>query len=85
MSTIFSTKLEYFLKQEQNEHLTERRKVYIRDLCLHKVEVERIAAEDCSPHKAFSVLKNRYLLLTLLGKGGYGEVHKVSIHLYIKF
>ncbi|XP_060662622.1 serine/threonine-protein kinase tousled-like 2 [Drosophila nasuta] len=43
---------------------------------LHIREVKRIQNEDQSIYNNNPVLNDRYLLLTLLGKGGYSEVYK---------
>ncbi len=50
---------------------------------IHIQEWRRISEEDCatycratSEHEAWPVLHGRYLLLSLLGKGGYSEVYK---------
>jgi len=50
---------------------------------LHIAESRRIAEEDAAryskatpEHEAWPVLHSRYLLLSLLGKGGYSEVYK---------
>lgn len=50
---------------------------------LHITESRRIAEEDAAryskatpEHEAWPVLHSRYLLLSLLGKGGYSEVYK---------
>ncbi|CAG0912347.1 unnamed protein product [Notodromas monacha] len=43
---------------------------------LHIRELKRIANEDQSRFNDHPVLNERYLLLMLLGKGGFSEVHK---------
>jgi tousled-like kinase len=40
-------------------------------------EMKRIRDEDGSRFNDFQILKDRYALLNLLGKGGYSEVYKV--------
>ena len=50
-----------------------------RERNLHIRELKRIANEDQSRFKEHPVLCDRYLLLMLLGKGGFSEVHKVSL------
>ncbi|KAL3320805.1 Serine/threonine-protein kinase tousled-like 2 [Cichlidogyrus casuarinus] len=47
-----------------------------RERNLHIREIKRIANEDASRFKSHPVLSDRYLLLNLLGKGGFSEVHK---------
>lgn len=49
-----------------------------RERNLHIRELKRIAAEDSSRFKSHPVLHDRYLLLHLVGKGGFSEVFKVS-------
>jgi len=47
-----------------------------RQRSLHIRELKRIANEDNSQFNNFPVLNKRYLLLTMLGKGGFSEVYK---------
>ncbi|TGZ46893.1 hypothetical protein CRM22_011069 [Opisthorchis felineus] len=47
-----------------------------RERNLHIREIKRIANEDASRFKDHPLLNERYLLLNLLGKGGFSEVHK---------
>lgn len=49
-----------------------------RERNLHIRELKRIHNEDQSRFNSHPVLNERYLLLMLLGKGGFSEVHKVS-------
>ena len=55
--------------QVQLEQLERERNLHIREL-------KRIQNEDNSRFKDHTTLNDRYLLLTLLGKGGFSEVHK---------
>ena len=50
-----------------------------RERNLHIRELKRIAAEDASRFKSHPVLHDRYLLLHLVGKGGFSEVFKVCL------
>ncbi|KAK4470611.1 hypothetical protein MN116_005632 [Schistosoma mekongi] len=47
-----------------------------RERNLHIREIKRISNEDASRFKDHPLLNERYLLLNLLGKGGFSEVHK---------
>ena len=47
-----------------------------RERNLHIRELKRIHNEDQSRFNNHPVLNERYLLLMLLGKGGFSEVHK---------
>lgn len=47
-----------------------------RERNLHIRELKRIHNEDQSRFNNHQILHDRYLLLTLLGKGGFSEVHK---------
>jgi len=47
-----------------------------RDKLLHIREIKRIQREDSSRFNNFPVLKERYLLLNLLGTGGFSEVYR---------
>lgn len=49
-----------------------------RERNLHIRELKRIHNEDQSRFNSHPVLNDRYLLLMLLGKGGFSEVHKVT-------
>lgn len=51
-----------------------------RERNLHIRELKRIHNEDQSRFNSHPVLNERYLLLMLLGKGGFSEVHKVMKH-----
>lgn len=42
----------------------------------HLRELKRIRDEDKSIYRNYRVLNNRYLLLELIGKGGFSEVYK---------
>jgi tousled-like kinase len=55
-----------------------------RERNLHIRELKRIANEDQSRFKEHPVLCDRYLLLMLLGKGGFSEVHKVGFFFFSK-
>ena len=50
-----------------------------RERNLHIRELKRIHNEDNSRFKDHPILNERYLLLNLIGKGGFSEVHKVCI------
>jgi tousled-like kinase len=63
------------LKKEEAELLVELEKLE-RSRNLHIRELKRITAEDNSKFNNNPVLSNRYLLLSLLGKGGFSEVYK---------
>ena len=63
------------LKKEDTELQLEYEKLE-RERNLHIRELKRIHNEDQSKFNDHRVLHDRYLLLTLLGKGGFSEVHK---------
>ncbi|XP_014662597.1 PREDICTED: LOW QUALITY PROTEIN: serine/threonine-protein kinase tousled-like 2 [Priapulus caudatus] len=63
------------LKKEDMELQMEMEKLE-RERNLHIRELKRIHNEDQSRFNDNQVLHDRYLLLTLLGKGGFSEVHK---------
>ena len=52
-----------------------------RERNLHIRELKRILAEDSSRFKTHPTLHSRYLLLHLIGKGGFSEVFKVQGHI----
>ncbi|RWS09831.1 serine/threonine-protein kinase tousled-like 1, partial [Dinothrombium tinctorium] len=63
------------LKKEDADLQLELEKLE-RERNLHIRELKRIHNEDQSRFSNHVVLNERYLLLTLLGKGGFSEVHK---------
>lgn len=54
-----------------------------RERNLHIRELKRIHNEDQSRFNSHPVLNERYLLLMLLGKGGFSEVHKVRKFIFL--
>merc|ERR1712012_479540 len=63
------------LKKDDAEIASEMEKLE-RERNLHIRELKRIHNEDQSRYNNHPVLNERYLLLMLLGKGGFSEVHK---------
>ncbi|CAL8073566.1 unnamed protein product [Orchesella dallaii] len=63
------------LKKEDADLQLEMEKLE-RERNLHIRELKRILNEDQSRFNNHTVLNDRYLLLMLLGKGGFSEVHK---------
>ncbi|XP_052094813.1 serine/threonine-protein kinase tousled-like 2 isoform X1 [Mytilus californianus] len=63
------------LKKEDSDVQLELEKLE-RERNLHIRELKRIHNEDSSRFKDHPILNDRYLLLNLLGKGGFSEVHK---------
>jgi tousled-like kinase len=63
------------LKKEEIELQSELEKLE-RERNLHIRELKRIHNEDHSRFKDHPILHEQYLLLTLIGKGGFSEVHK---------
>ncbi|KAK7110560.1 serine/threonine-protein kinase tousled-like 2 isoform X2 [Littorina saxatilis] len=63
------------LKKEDADLQLELEKLE-RERNLHIRELKRIHNEDNSRFKDHPILNERYLLLCLLGKGGFSEVHK---------
>ncbi len=70
------------LKKEDAEMQLEMEKLE-RSRNLHIRELKRIHNEDQSRYNNHPMLNDRYLLLMLLGKGGFSEVHKVRTLLMI--
>lgn len=67
------------LKKEDADLQLEMEKLE-RERNLHIRELKRIHNEDQSRFNSHPVLNERYLLLMLLGKGGFSEVHKVQFY-----
>lgn len=63
------------LRKDDAEMAMEMEKLE-RERNLHIRELKRINNEDQSRYNTHIVLNDRYLLLMLLGKGGFSEVHK---------
>jgi len=63
------------LKKDEADLQYERDKLH-RERSLHIREMKRIQHEDVSKYKSNIELNGRYLLLNLLGKGGFSEVYK---------
>jgi len=63
------------LKKEEVELNTEKEKLLV-EKNLHMRELKRVHDEDLSRFNNNQVLKARYVLLHLLGKGGFSEVYK---------
>lgn len=72
------------LKKEDADLQLEMEKLE-RERNLHIRELKRIHNEDQSRFNSHPVLNERYLLLMLLGKGGFSEVHKVTKQISIRF
>ena len=64
-----------WLRKEESDLATELEKIE-RERNLHVRDLKRQNAEDESQYRSFPTLNNRYLLLELLGKGGFSEVYK---------
>ena len=63
------------LKKDEQDCTGEMEKME-RERLIHIRELKRIFNEDQSAFKSNPTLNSRYLLLTLIGKGGFSEVHK---------
>lgn len=63
------------LKQAQAELEEDKRKLVAQKNLLIK-EIRRMNDEDSSQFNDFRILRDRYLLLQLLGKGGFSEVYR---------
>lgn len=70
----FRCRLESLLGEEQD--LLRQRVALEYRKKLHLREIKRVKDEDASPYASLPVLEDRFLLLNLLGKGGFSEVYK---------
>jgi len=72
------------LKKEYAELIAEEKTLDLeRDV--HFAELQTFNDEEQSHFKNHPLLNDRYLFFTFLGKGGYGEVYKVSISHLLPF
>merc|ERR1712131_457662 len=72
---ILRNRLAQLKKEEQDVQYEREKLLSLRSL--HIREMKRIQHEDVSKYKNNVLLKyDRYLLLNLLGKGGFSEVYK---------
>jgi tousled-like kinase len=58
------------LKKEESDLLIEKDRIQ-RERNLHIREMRRVQNEEASQYRNYEMLCNRYLLLSLLGKGGF--------------
>lgn len=76
----------YQFKQKlfENEERRIREQLYMleKEKCLYLLEYKRVRDEEQSKYcgisraKTFTVLNERYLIMSILGKGGFSEVYK---------
>ena len=66
------------LPAQEDQQLQAELEKLERERNLHIREVKRAAAEDASRFNSNPTLSSQYLLLHLVGKGGFSEVFKVS-------
>ena len=66
-----------YLKKQETDMQTERERLLL-EKSLHIRELKRITDEDHSKFNTSPLLRDRYLLMSMLGRGGFSEVYKVS-------
>ncbi len=64
------------IKKDENELQSVLEKLY-QERDSHVRRFRRLQDEDQSRFKGHPILNERYLLLKLIGRGGFSEVHKV--------
>lgn len=64
-----------YLKKVEGEYAQERERLNNLKY-IHMKELKRVADEDGSNFNSYPLLDQRYLLLSLLGKGGFSEVYR---------
>lgn len=57
--------------------LKDKETQYTREMIVFQREAKRVRDEGRSRHANFPIFNDRYLLISLLGKGGFSEVYKV--------
>ena len=62
-------------KRDENEYQLDMER-FERERSLHIRELKRISNEDNSKYNNFLTLNERYIILNLLGKGGFSEVYR---------
>jgi tousled-like kinase len=73
------------LISKEEQRLREELQQLEKDKCTYLAEFKRIRDEENAKYTGtqntnkFPILKSRYLILSLLGKGGYSEVYKVIV------
>lgn len=71
---IYKNKLQH-LKNKENELKEERDRLFLeKNIQIRLIKIDK--EEEKSTHNNFPVFSNRYLLMNLLGKGGFSEVYK---------
>ena len=65
------------LKKRENELFSQHESL-LREKELHLKEIRRVRDENASRFHSHPLMSNRYLLLNLIGKGGFSEVYLVS-------
>lgn len=65
-----------YLKKQETDLQTERERLLL-EKSLHIRELKRITDEDHSKFNTSPLLRERYLLMSMLGRGGFSEVYKV--------
>jgi tousled-like kinase len=64
-----------YLKKQETDLQTERERLLL-EKSLHIRELKRITDEDHSKFNTSPLLRERYLLMSMLGRGGFSEVYK---------
>ena len=64
---------------QEEQQMQAEVEVLERERNLHIREMKRVSAEDASRFSSNSTLSSRYLLLQLVGKGGFSGVFKVGV------
>jgi tousled-like kinase len=73
-----------YLKKQETDLQTERERLLL-EKSLHIRELKRITDEDHSKFNTSPLLRERYLLMSMLGRGGFSEVYKVIIAVTFDF
>jgi tousled-like kinase len=73
-------KVRYSSLKKQEYELFALHESLLREKEIHLKEIRRVRDENASRFHSHPLMNNRYLLIRLIGKGGFSEVYLVSLY-----